>query len=78
MSRHQKKSGSTKKREKRRHAPGSPSDSTASQGTMGSIVGGFKRAIGTDTGRKRTFTDAVWTVLLLIALGALLFWQFGR
>ncbi len=78
MSARQKKSGSLRKRDKRRRASGSPASSTSTQGAMGSLVGGFKRAIGTEPGRKRTWIDAAWTVLLLIALGALLFWRFGR
>jgi hypothetical protein len=74
----QKKSGSTKKRDKRRRASGSPADSTSTQGTMGSLVGGFKRAIGTDEKRERTWKDTAMTAVLLAVVAAVLVWRFTQ
>ncbi len=76
----QKKSGSKKKRNKRYQGPakGTGPDETGGGGAMQGMVSGFKRAVGVETSKKKTWVDHLWTLLLLLAVAAILFWRFGR
>ena len=47
-------------------------------GAMGGMVTGFRRAIGVEKKKKKTWVDYTWTILLLLAIGGILFWRFGR
>ncbi len=79
----QKKSGTSKKRQRRYHGPGSaeaesePPESSAGGGVMQGMVGGFRRAVGVEKPKKRGLGDHLWTILLVVALAAVLFWRFG-
>lgn len=76
----QRKSGTPKKRAKRYQGPakGTGPDEAAGGGAMQGMVSGFKRAVGVETSKKKTWVDHLWTVLLLLAVAAILFWRFGR
>ncbi len=75
---HQKKSASTKKRRKRKRGKGSGSTDLQAPtgGAMGKMVGGFRRAVGVRTKKKRTWTDYTWTMLLLAAAVGIIAWRF--
>ncbi|MEM9070834.1 MAG: hypothetical protein AAGE52_20160 [Myxococcota bacterium] len=75
----QKKSGTSKKRAKRYQGPakGTGPDETAGSGAMQGMVSGFRRAVGVETEKKKTWVDHVWTILLLLAVAGILFWRFG-
>ncbi|MEZ4247462.1 MAG: hypothetical protein R3B99_04390 [Polyangiales bacterium] len=81
----QAKSGASKRRSKRYVAPErrdeiqteASSDDEYTGGAMQSLTSGFKRAVGVETKKKKTWVDHVWTVLLLLAIAAVLFWRFG-
>lgn len=72
----QKKSGASKKRKKAYRATERESDDYESSGAMASMVGGFKRAVGVSTPKKRGALDHLWTLVLLIAVVALIAWRF--
>jgi len=72
----QKKSGASKKRAKGYRAGESKEDDYESDGAMSSMVGGFKRAVGVSTPKKRRAADHVWTILLLVAVVGLVAWRF--
>ena len=101
MAKRQKKSGASKKRQKKYRpkdktaAPSGPEtggggggsaprieDEYGSTGAMGNMLGGFRRAVGVagedeKKRRKNPWLDHVWTALLILAVGAILFWRFG-
>ena len=80
----QAKSGASKRREKR-YVPREQREAAAQEapdhesggGAMQGLTSGFKRAVGVETGKKKTWVDHVWTVLLLLAIVAVLLWRFG-
>ena len=83
----QSKSGTKKKREKKyrpleeKKASAEASgeyDGGSGGGAMQSMVGGFRRAVGVEKDEKKGRSDVIWTILLVIAIAALLFWRFGN
>ena len=82
MAKRQSKSGASKKRaksyvsvEKRQRAVEPTEDERG--GAMQGMVSGFKRAVGVETKKKKTWVDYAWTVFLVVALVAVLLWRFG-
>ena len=73
----QSKSGGKKKREKKYAGPKSKPAQETGGGAMQSMVGGFRRAVGVETAKKKTWFDYLWTALLVLAIGGILFWKFG-
>jgi hypothetical protein len=72
----QKKSGGTKKRDRKYAGPqGKPVTETGG-GAMQSMVGGFRRAVGVEKKKRKTWADHIWTLLLLAVVGGLLLWRF--
>lgn len=52
-------------------------DEIRSSGALGSMVGGFRRAVGVDSGhRKKTLLDYTWTLVLVLAVVGILAWRF--
>ncbi|HJL00313.1 MAG TPA: hypothetical protein RMH85_00130 [Polyangiaceae bacterium LLY-WYZ-15_(1-7)] len=86
MAKRQSKSGAKKRRKKKYKGPrdampsdgGSGGEDYGSSGAMGGMVTGFRRAIGVEKKKKKTWVDYTWTILLLLAIGGILFWRFGR
>ena len=77
----QKKSGTKKRRERRYRGPGttrSETDEASGGGVMQGMVGGFRRAVGVEKSKKAGLGSHLWTILLLLALGAILYWRFGQ
>jgi hypothetical protein len=72
----QKKSGAKKKRQKSYRASETQAEDYESSGAMASMVGGFKRAVGVSTPKKRGAADHIWTIALLIAVVAVIAWRF--
>jgi hypothetical protein len=80
----QAKSGASKRREKRyvppekrENAEQEAPDHESGGGAMQSLTSGFKRAVGVETKKKKTWVDHIWTILLLLAIAAVLMWRFG-
>lgn len=79
----QPKSGGSKRREKRYVSPEKRGnaeqeapDHESGGGAMQSLTSGFKRAVGVEK-KKKTWVDYIWTVLLLLAIAAVVMWRFG-
>ncbi len=80
MAKNRSKSGTKKKRSKGYGGPGSSAGENAHEGgggAMQSMVGGFRRAVGVEKKSKKGRADVVWTILLVLAVAAILFWRFG-
>jgi hypothetical protein len=76
--RHQKKSGTSAKRTKRRKGIGlGGSLEGVTTGTMGSITGAFKSAVGGGGRKSRTLTT-VLALFAVLVLGGLAAWQLSR
>ena len=77
--RHQKKSSSTKKREKKGHGPSrSTVGGGQTTGVMGNMVGGFRRAVGSESSKDRKGGSLLWTAVLVTAAIAIIAWNFSR
>ncbi|MCA9529681.1 MAG: hypothetical protein KC543_06075 [Myxococcales bacterium] len=75
---HQPKSGTKRKRRKQSHGPGQGSgqDAIHAHGAMSGMVSGFKRAVGAPhPTKKRNWVDAVWILVLLGFVVALIVWR---
>lgn len=76
--RYQKKSSTKKKREKK----GGPSRNTVggahTHGVMGSMVSGFRRAVGSDSSNQSGGGSLLWTAVLVTAAIAIIAWNFAR
>jgi hypothetical protein len=77
--RYQKKSSSTKKREKKGHGPSrSTVGGGQTHGVMGNMVGGFRRAVGSETSKDGKSGSLLWTALFVTAAIAIIAWNFAR
>jgi hypothetical protein len=76
--RYQKKSATKKKRQKK----GGPSKNTVgnsqTHGVMGSMVSGFRRAIGSEASSDKNGGSLLWTAVLVTAAIAIIAWNFAR
>jgi hypothetical protein len=78
---YQKKSSSTKKREKKGHGPSRNTVGGQTTGVMGNMVGGFRRAVGSDDskgGKGERGGSLLWTAVLVTAAIAIIAWNFSR
>ncbi len=78
--RYQKKSSSTKKREKKGHAPGSALGGGHTTGVMGNMIHGFRRAVGSDDPKDAKGARGgglLWAAVLVTAAIAIIAWQFA-
>lgn len=83
--RYQKKSSSSKKREKKGHGPSrSTVGGGQTHGVMGNMVGGFRRAVGSGEskdgkdGKDGKGGSLLWTAVLVTAAIAIIAWNFSR
>lgn len=76
--RYQKKSVTKRKRQKK----GGPSRNTVgnsqTHGVMGSMVSGFRRAVGSETSKESKGGSLLWTAVLVTAAIAIIAWNFAR
>jgi hypothetical protein len=76
--RYQKKSATKKKRQKK----GGPSRNTVgsaqTHGVMGSMVSGFRRAVGSEASNDKAGGSLLWTAVFVTAAIAIVAWNFAR
>jgi hypothetical protein len=76
--RYQKKSVTKRKRQKK----GGPSRNTVgnsqTHGVMGSMVSGFRRAVGSEGSSDKSGGSLLWTAVLVTAAIAIVAWNFAR
>lgn len=65
-----------KRRKKRGGIDSSGESSSRGGGVMQNLVGGFRRAVGTEAPKQKTWLDYAWTGLLLVAVIAVIYWRF--
>jgi hypothetical protein len=78
---YQKKSSATKKREKKGHGPSRNTIGGQTTGVMGNMVGGFRRAVGSESskdGKGSKGGSLLWTAVLVTAAIAIIAWNFSR
>jgi len=76
---YQKKSSSTKKREKKGHGPSrSTVGGGQTHGVMGNMVGGFRRAVGSESSKDGKSGSLLWIAVLVTAAIAIIAWNFAR
>ncbi|MFW2386830.1 MAG: hypothetical protein ACN4G0_00725 [Polyangiales bacterium] len=80
--RYQKKSSSSKKRERKGHGPSrSTVGGGQTHGVMGNMIGGFRRAVGSGEskdGKEGKGGSLLWTAVLVTAAIAIIAWNFSR
>ena len=77
--RYQKKSSTTKKREKKGHGPSRSAVGVGhTTGVMGNMVHGFRRAVGSDDSKSAKGSSLLWTAVLVTAAIAIIAWNFAR
>lgn len=76
---YQKKSSSSKKREKKGHGPSrSTVGGGQTHGVMGNMIGGFRRAVGSSDSKGEKSGSLLWTAILVTAAIAIIAWNFAR
>jgi len=76
---YQKKSSSTKKREKKGHGPSrSAVGAGQTTGVMGNMVHGFRRAVGSEDSKSARGGNLLWAAVLVTATIAIIAWNFAR
>ena len=76
--RYQKKSANTKKRQKKGHGPSRNTVGGQTTGVMGNMVGGFRRAVSSDSSKESKSSSLLWTAVLVTAAIAIIAWNFAR
>ncbi|KPK15953.1 MAG: hypothetical protein AMJ62_07640 [Myxococcales bacterium SG8_38] len=77
--RYQKKSATTKKRDKKGRGPSrNVIGGGQTTGVMGNMVHGFRRAIGSDSSKDGKGSSLLWTAVLVTAAIAIVAWNFAR
>ncbi len=76
--RYQKKSSAGKKREKKGHGPSRNTVGGQTTGVMGNMIGGFRRAVGSETSKDGKSGSLLWTAVLVTAAIAIIAWNFAR
>jgi len=77
--RYQKKSSTNKKREKKGHGPSRNTvGGGQTTGVMGNMVGGFRRAVGSESSKDSKGGSLLWTAVLVTAAIAIVAWNFAR
>jgi len=77
--RYQKKSSTHKKREKKGHGPTRNTvGGGQTTGVMGNMVGGFRRAVGSESSKDSKGGSLLWTAVLVTAAIAIVAWNFAR
>ena len=78
--RYQKKSSSTRKRDKKSHTPTSTVGGGHTTGVMGNMIHGFRRAVGSDDAKDSNSKggNLLWAAVLVTAAIAIIAWNFAR
>jgi hypothetical protein len=76
--RYQKKSSTDKKRDKKGHGPSRNTVGGQTTGVMGNMIGGFRRAVGSDDSKDSKGGSLLWTAVLVTAAIAIIAWNFAR
>ena len=77
--RYQKKSSNTKKREKSGHGPSRDTvGGGQTTGVMGNMIGGFRRAVGSESSKDSKGGSLLWAAVLVTAAIAIIAWNFSR
>ena len=76
--RYQKKSSTNKKREKKGHGPSRDTVGGQTTGVMGNMIGGFRRAVGSDDSKESKGGSLLWIAVLVTAAIAIIAWNFSR
>jgi len=77
--RYQKKSATTKKREKKGYGPSrSAVGAGQTTGVMGNMVHGFRRAVGSGESKDTKGGSLLWLAVLVTAAIAIIAWNFAR
>jgi hypothetical protein len=76
--RYQKKSATKKKREKKGGPSRNTVGATQTHGVMGSMVSGFRRAVGSESSTDGKSGSLLWTAVLVTAAIAIIAWNFTR
>lgn len=77
--RYQKKSSSSKKRDRSGHGPSRNSIGGQTTGVMGGMVSGFRRAVGSEEAKgERKGGNLLWAAILVTAALAIIAWNFAR
>jgi hypothetical protein len=75
---YQKKSSTDKKRDKKGHGPSRSTVGGQTTGVMGNMVGGFRRAVGSDDSKDGKGSSLLWIAVLVTAAIAIIAWNFSR
>lgn len=76
---YQKKSSTKKHREKKGHGPSRNTvGGGQTTGVMGNMVGGFRRAVGSESSKEGKSGSLLWTAVLVTAAIAIIAWNFAR
>ena len=75
---YQKKSANTKKREKKGHGPSRNTVGGQTTGVMGNMIGGLRRAVGSESSKEGKGGSLLWTAVLVTAAIAIIAWNFAR
>ncbi len=75
---YQKKSSTTKRRDKKGHGPSRSTAGGPTTGVMGNMIGGFRRAVGSDDSKDGKGVSLLWTAVLVTAAIAIIAWNFAR
>jgi hypothetical protein len=77
--RYQKKSATPKRRNKKSHGPSRNAiGGGQTTGVMGSMVQGFRRAVGSEESKDGQGGSLFWTAILVTAAIAIVAWSFAR
>ncbi|MBW1761326.1 MAG: hypothetical protein JRG67_08325 [Deltaproteobacteria bacterium] len=76
--RYQKKSSPSKKREKKGHGNSRNTIGGQTTGVMGNMIGGFRRAVGSDDSKDSKGSGLLWAAVLVTAAIAIVAWNFAR
>lgn len=75
---YQKKSATTKRREKRGGPSRNTVGNTQTHGVMGNMISGFRRAVGSESSKESKGGSLLWTAVLVTAAIAIVAWNFAR
>jgi len=77
--RYQKKSSSSKKRDRSGHGPSRNSIGGQTTGVMGGMISGFRRAVGSEEAKgERKGGTLLWAAILVTAALAIVAWNFAQ
>lgn len=75
---YQKKSSSTKRRDRSGHGPSRNAIGGQTTGVMGGMISGFRRAVGSEEAKGQKGGTLLWAALLVTAALAIVAWNFAQ